>query len=207
MFILQVLKSAQSTSATPSLQIQCVIPTGLTPHSVQISQVLLTLTPVIVAVCIAYFSFEATRNKEHRQWVRDQKKSEWKDVLTQLASIENNIPVLVTGIPEHKTLENDVLNILPLLRSTVFVYPVLVSSGFLGEWQEFLGYVSGSFKRVISTNLAVQKGMVDPVTIDDRIKWSDQSARVEVEIRQRFYRLLERLREVAHKDMEFDPKA
>ena len=159
------------------------------------------MIPVVVAVCIAYFS------KEHRQWVRDQKKSEWKDVLIQLASIENNIPVLFTGIPEHKALESDVLNILPLLRSTVFVYPVLVSSGFLDEWQEFLSYVSGSFKTVTSTHRAVQSGIVNPVTVDDRIRWSDQSDKVEVEVRRRFYRLLEKLREVAHKDMQLDPKA
>ena len=190
MLILQVLNAAQSTSAPANLQIQCVMPTSSTPHSFQSSQVLLTLIPVVVAVCIAYFSFGATRRKEHRQWVRDQKKSEWKDVLIQLASIENNIPVLFTGIPEHKTLESDVLKTLRLLRSTVFVYPV-----------------SGSFKTVTSTHRAVQTGIVNPVTVDDRIRWSDQSDKVEVEVRRRFYRLLEKLREVAHKDMQLDPKA
>lgn len=161
------------------------------------------VVPVAGGVWIAWMAFRWNRQKEHQQWVLDQKKAEWKALLIQVAEIEHQIPVIVTGVPDHRNLESSIMKILPLLRGTLFIYPVLESSGFIANWQELLGYVSGRFLRNTSTNRAVQTGTLgEPVSVEDRVHWREIGVQEEVSVRDKFHSLLSELRNLAHNDLD-----
>jgi hypothetical protein len=52
-----------------------------------IIQTVISLTSIIAAVCIAVASFRANKKTEHEQWIRDQKKAEWKELFGKAAEV------------------------------------------------------------------------------------------------------------------------
>jgi len=116
-----------------------------------IVQTIVSLLSIGSGVAIAVRSFRANRRSEHEQWIRDQKKAEWKELFSIISRIEQEIPVIYSGIPSHENLEATVLGILPLLRGQIFIYPVLESGGSIKEWEEYVLYVSGRFTRMTQT--------------------------------------------------------
>jgi hypothetical protein len=175
-----------------------------------LSQLAISVIPVAGGVCIAVWSFRRSRQFEneqwhrnqeaaHEQWVRDESKAEWRELLSRIASIEHEIPVIVTGIPKHENLESIVLAILPLLRGTIFIYPTLESSGFIAEWQSYVKYVSGKFQLRTQTNRAVQTDTLgDPVSLEDKVRWRELSEGEEIEVRDRFHAFIAKLRGLAY---------
>ena len=205
-------------AAQVPVQIQCVqqaVPESwlkwLLPTIVQ---TVVSLASIGAGVGIAIWSFRRNRQSEHEQWlrnqkagheqwIRDQSKAEWKDLLVKIAEIEHEIPILVTGLPNHQKLESIVLSILPLLHGTLFIYPSLESAGFITKWALFLKYVSGRFMMITHTNRSVQTGTLgDPVSLDDIARWDDKNTKEEIELRHQFHALLVELRALARKNLE-----
>lgn len=185
------------TVAQAPIQVQCV-PPATESWTKWLLQFALSIIPVAGGVGIALWSFRATSERDHKQWIRDQSKAEWKEILLRIAELERDIPIVLTGIPEHKGLEAAVLEILPLLRGSLFVYPELDVNGFVERWESFVAYVSGPFMSAIQTNRAVQMGTVNvPVSGEDRINWMDRSTNNEIEVRKRLHSLLHELRSLA----------
>jgi len=67
-----VFQCAQSASES---WVKWLLPTGQ------------TIFPVAGGVLIAWIAFRWNKNKEHEQWVRDQKKAEWRELLCSIASM------------------------------------------------------------------------------------------------------------------------
>jgi hypothetical protein len=109
------------------------------------------LLSCVVSIYVAWKVFRWQAEKDRKQWIRDQSKAEWKELLVKIAEIEHHIPILIRGIPDHEGLDLKVMGLLPALRGTVFVYSSLESSGFIGRWEDFVGYISGKFSRVTGT--------------------------------------------------------
>jgi hypothetical protein len=59
-----------------------------------IIQTIVSLASITAGVLIAVASFRANSRKEHEQWVRDQKKAEWKELLGKAAEIERVLPTV-----------------------------------------------------------------------------------------------------------------
>jgi len=183
-----------------------------TPVVVQCSQaasdpwwkwLLQTIVPIAGGTLIAVWSFVKNRRSEHEQWVRDQEKAEWKELMSSIAEIEHHIPIIITGMPDHKNLESIVLGILPLLRGMIFVYPRLESSGFIAKWESYVGYISNEFLSTTRTNRSVQTGALGvPISLDDIARWDNLSTKEEVEVRARLHALLGELRDLAHRSLE-----
>lgn len=203
---------AQAQSAIPCVQVtpeptlKSLLPT--------IVQTVVSLASISAGVLIAVWSFRKNRQTEHvqwvrnqqaghEQWIRDQSKAEWKELLVKIAEIEHEIPIIITGLPDHYKLEPIVLSILPPLRGTLFVYSSLESSGFIAKWELFVQYVSGRFMMTTHTNRSVQTGTLgEPVSLEVIESWDDKSTKEEIEIRNRLHALLGELRELAHKSLE-----
>lgn len=191
----------QCAQAAPESWLKWLLPT--------IVQTVVSMLSIFAGVAIAIRSFRANTRSEqrqwernqraaHGQWTRDQRKAEWKELLQQLADIEHKIPVIITGIPDHKDLEPAVMSVLPLLRGTIFINQALESSGFIARWQEFLRYVSGKFFLRTSTSRAVRtKTLGEPVTSEDFVRWSEIGRSEEQEVRDRFHSLISELRALA----------
>jgi hypothetical protein len=157
----------------------------------------------VVSIYVAWKVFHWQGEKDRKQWIRDQRRAEWKDLLVKIAEIEHEIPIRITGFPDHQKLEPIVLSILPLLRGTIFVYDDLENSGFLIEWESFVRYVSERFMMIVRTNRSVQTGTLgDPVFPEDRTRFAEKSINVEIEIRDKLYALIGKLRGLAHKGLE-----
>jgi len=73
--------------AQAPVQIQCVLPPNTDPGWKQWTQPILNLVSIVAVVGIAIFSFGATSRKEHRRWVLDQKKVEWRELLSGMNSV------------------------------------------------------------------------------------------------------------------------
>ena len=103
--------------AQAPVQIQCVQQS--TPESwlkwllPTIVQTIVSLLSIFAGVCIAVRSFRANKTSEHEQWIRAQKKEEWKDLLAQIAEIEHEIPIAFSTVADHTNLKPVVLGFLP----------------------------------------------------------------------------------------------
>jgi hypothetical protein len=172
------------------------------PEWKSILQIAQGIIPVAGGVWIAWMAFGWNKKETHRQWVRDQSKAEWKEILVKVAGIEHDVPVIYSGMPEHKDLAANVIDVLPLLRGTVFIYPALESSGFIDRWESLVTYVSDGFMSRVEVNRAVQAGKIEgAVTDESKLRWKERSREAESEIRIRLHRLIRELREIAHGDL------
>jgi hypothetical protein len=179
---------------------QCVVQSA---HCAIWMQLLVSALPSFLALGIAWFAFWLNSRWNRKQWILDQKKAEWKELLIKIAEIEHEIPILITGLPDHQKLEPIVLSILPPLRSTLFVYSTLESSGFIAKWELFVQYVSDRFMMTTRINQSIQTGTLgDPVFSEDIERWDDKSRKEEIEVRNRLHTLLKELRDLAHKSLE-----
>jgi threonine/homoserine/homoserine lactone efflux protein len=70
-------------------------------HLAAILQVAQTVIPVAGGVLIAWMAFRWNSKKEHQQWIRDQKKVEWKELLVKVSAIEEIIPGITSGLPNY----------------------------------------------------------------------------------------------------------
>lgn len=185
--------------ALPESWVKWLLPT--------IVQTTMSLASITAGVWIALWSFGATSKRDHRQWLRDQRKEEWKELLINIAEIEFEIPILFTGAPDHTKFEKAVLEILPRLRGTVFIYSDLELNGFIGKWETFLQYVSGSFSRDTGTFRSIATGTIGmPVTTEDFTRWGERSTNAEVEVRNKFHSLLNELRTLADRSIASPPQ-
>ena len=196
----------QCTQAAPEPTLKWLLPT--------IVQTVVSLVSVAVGVGIAVWSFRRNRLAEneqwlrnekagHEQWIRDQSKAEWRDVLAKIAKIEHEVPILIIGLPTHEQLTTIVLDVLPLLRSTIFIYSELEASGFVAEWQSFAQYVQGPFMDAIKGNLSTELDLSksDPEFIDHRVELEDRDTKAKIEVRTSLHALIEKLRNLAHESL------
>jgi len=82
----------QQVSQTP-IVVQCVQSPAADLGWKQWIPTAVSLVSIGVGVWIAQWSFSATSERDHKRWILDQKKAEWKDLLAKAAEIEHVIPV------------------------------------------------------------------------------------------------------------------
>jgi hypothetical protein len=203
--VAQAPVAVQCVQAAPEPTLKWLLPT--------LVQTVVSLVSIGVGVGIAVWSFRRNRQSEHEQWernqtaeheqwIRDESRAEWKLLLAKIAEIEHAIPILITGVPDHRTLKAMVLSVLPQLRGTIFIYSTLEDSGFISEWESFVQYISGRFMLHTETNRSVQTGTLgDPVFPEDRVRWRGLSTKEEIEVRDKFHAFVGKLRGLAHKSL------
>ena len=166
-------------------------------------QTVVSLASIAAGVWIAHWSFTETSSRNRAEWQRDQLRAEWKELLVKTAGIEHRIPVLVTGVPNHSGLEQAILDVIPQLRGTIFVYPYLQSSGFIEKWFSLLEYISGRFATNTGVYRSIATGTLgEPTSASDLERWHNLSTEAEVEVRKQFHALLNELRMLAHQSIE-----
>jgi hypothetical protein len=71
--------AVQCVQATPDSWLKWLLPT--------IVQTVISLASITAGVWIAVASFRANKIAEHKQWVRDQKKAEWRELLDRVSPV------------------------------------------------------------------------------------------------------------------------
>ena len=69
-----------------------------------IVQTIVSLASITAGVCIAVASFRANKKTEHEQWIRDQKKAEWNELLRSVAEFGNIVPVVIAGHADYEEI-------------------------------------------------------------------------------------------------------
>jgi hypothetical protein len=186
----QATAVVQYAPAAPEPTLKWLLPT--------IVQTVVSLLSIFAGVGIAVRSFRANKRIEHEQWIRDQKKAEWKELLAKIAEIEHETPIIIDPQQDHQNLESIAQGILPLLRGTIFVFPALESADFIAKWVSFVKYVSGQF----ITNIQIYRSVQAGTTPGNLIDWTRIKDGEEKEVRVRFHALIEELRTLAHHSLE-----
>jgi hypothetical protein len=73
----------------PQCIVKCITSSGQDPL---LARLLFDAIPSIFALGIAWMAFHWNRQKESDQWVRDQRKSEWRNLLDSFNSIQEALP-------------------------------------------------------------------------------------------------------------------
>lgn len=160
------------------------------------------LLSCVVSIYVAWKVFRWQGGKDRRQWIRDQKMAEWKELITYIAEIQKDLPIVLTGVRKYEGLEPAVLRIVSRLRNCLFIWPKLLSSGFIAQWESFVEYVSMKFMSAVQQgNYATTEMLAGRLSIDVQQNFEQEQMKNEAEIRQRLEDLLKNLREIAHQDM------
>lgn len=123
--------------------VHCVLPPSADSEWKQWIQPILNLVSIVAVAGIAIWSFGATSRKEHRRWVLDQKKVEWKALLGKAAEIEQVLPM----VPATRT--EILLDVTPRLKkkarelsekraSSVFLLDVFTEPNKLNKFKSFI---------------------------------------------------------------------
>jgi len=130
-------------------------------------QTVVSLLSIAAGVMIAVWSFRRNRQSEHEQWIRDQKRTEWKEILQATADMENAIPA-VAKIQERydsvaKCLPRKIARLLATRGSCVFVGEVLDLPGSSAAFSDFIRIAAGAaeylqgFNAQLETNPGVRQ--------------------------------------------------
>jgi hypothetical protein len=186
---------------------QCVLPLNTAPGLNQWIQPVLNLASILAVAGIAIWFFGATGRKEHRQWILDRKKAEWKDLLTRIAEIEHEIPVVRKDMPESLNFEAAVMGVLPRLRGMLFVYQSLKSSGFIGKWHSFAVHVSEKFMPEIDQlRMEYAAPYRGQESMENLKQQQEQCRKEESKVRRELYGLIEELRSLANKSLDIEER-
>jgi len=176
------------------------------PDSVGV-RFLFAAIPSAFALGIAWIVFRWNGKREHEQWVRDQRLAEWREVLLAISEIELEIPVLVDGSTDSNKITLSILKVIPVLRSTVFVYSALQENKIFPLCDELVkcntNKLSLAIRKEYITSIANATHCQDFTDTDvvNAQKWRDQC---ESDIRNKFFHILERVRDLAHRDLHVE---
>lgn len=158
-------------------------------------QTVVSLLSIGAGVSIAVWSFRRNRQSEHEQWVRDQKRAEWRDVLKVTAEMESTIPA-VSGIQERydsvsKCLPPMVARLLSARGGCVFISEVLDQQDLVELFDSFVRSCAGAAESLQGFNAQTE---TDPAV--------RQSCRTTYdEIREAYLRFCSRLKSEARKSL------
>ena len=124
------------------VQIQCVQQAATESWLKQWIPTTVSLLSIGVGVWIARWSFRVSSEREHEQWILDQKKAEWKNLLSEIAACEKEI-VSWIELPLGKwtvnqSLKNSAQDLLASMRGTLFIYPAIEGDKFINPWDKLI---------------------------------------------------------------------
>jgi hypothetical protein len=158
---------AGETAQTPT-HVQCILQMPSDPWWKWLLQFVLSVIPVAGGVLIAVWSFRRSRQTEHEQWIRDQKKAEWSCLLRSVANvyqITNSVGGWNRKFADRIVSELEpALNEVSIARANcVFVNEFRLNNEGCKKTMEFLRFAAIQLQK-IRGNL----GLFD--SINDRIK-------------------------------------
>jgi hypothetical protein len=181
----------------PQCLVKCVSDAG---HDPIWARLLFEAVPSIFALGIAALVFYWNGGREHKRWVLDQKRAEWKELLIRVAAIEEIIPCITTGSPDYEPLNDSVRAVLPLLRGNIFIYSTVESSGFIGRWESYANDVSGDVDAIKGDNI-VQRDPPELLNPGDKEGSTQLRKAAEWRVRMKLHELREELRMLAHQEL------
>lgn len=164
---------------------------------------------------VAWMVFHVQGKKEREQWIRDQKKAEWRELISKVAAIEDHIPVLVESNSLNiDALKNAILSVIPLLRDRIFIRDELERNKYRDQWVSLLEYVISDLKNEKNSFDACKREIKTNGKQSDPLPY-DSAAHVEklasfreaqCEVRNRWGKLLDELVRLSKESLGNDKK-
>jgi hypothetical protein len=196
----------QCAQAAPESGLKSLLPT--------IVQTIVSLLSIFAGVGIAVRSFRANKKTEHEQWIRDQKKAEWKELLKKAAEIERVLPIV--PMPRRDRLSKIVDRLKPAVNrlsvtraSCVFLQDFFKNDANINRFTSFIKdadaadtviwafteVLKGSAELYVNEAISLKKAGEDLDEGDKRIKIKID------EISAKYFDFIEWLRCEAEKDL------
>ena len=181
----------QCPQAAPESWVKWLLPT--------IVQTVVSLLSIAAGVGIAVWSFRRNRQTEHEQWVRDQKLGEWRELISAVASVEDQIPILIDAKLDLDALKQAILRVVPYLRNRLFINKELQEIQFGDEWNELLRVALSALQNAKNSLEYARDHSATNVT-DTKIEPAYQELKkAKIEIRDRYGKLQEKLQQASRK--------
>ena len=192
--------------------VQYVVSPNADPGLKQWIQPILNLVSIVAVVGIAIWSFGATSRKEHRRWVLDQKKAEWKELLRKAAEIERVLP-MVSMTPKERAvnisdgLKQAVRELSETTASCLFLLEFFRNSEKLTK---FLTFIHAAYEAELSISSLRGIQGIDLTREEQGKIFLDMMDKTK-EITDKYFDFIHWLRNEAAKDLKIsemnDPKA
>jgi hypothetical protein len=162
-------------------------------------QTVVSLLSIAVGVGIAVWSFWRNRRAEHEQWVRDQKLEEWRELISEVASVEDQIPILIDAKLDLDALKQAIRRVVPYLRNRLFINKELQEILFGDEWNELLKFALNDLTNA-KNSLDNTRAHSATNATDTEIEPAYQEfKKAKIEIRNRYGKLQEKLQQTSRK--------
>jgi hypothetical protein len=153
------------TVAHSPVQIQCVQQAAPESWVKWLLQFSLSVVPVAGGVWIAIWSFRATSKRDHKRWILDQKKAEWKELFSAITEVQREFPPIYEteflAISKEEKLAKELVNkwneierkidaiaIMPF----IFIAQKLIDIKFDNDWKDFREKASKEIASMPKTN-------------------------------------------------------
>ena len=104
---------AMAAQAQGAIQVQCVQQAAAEPWVKwllpTLVQTIVSLASIAAGVSIAVWSFRRNRQTEHEQWVRDQKKAEWRELLEAVKAAQDSLPIVARMTEESSPATEEMI--------------------------------------------------------------------------------------------------
>lgn len=171
---------ALAAQAQGAMQIQCVqqaVPESWVKLLPTVVQTVVSLASIAAGVSIAVWSFRKNRQVEHEQWVRDQKKAEWRELLEAVKACERDLALI--SIPGKAIPDSAKSDAYQRARRVQMLF----------------------YDRLFIDDFALIGVLSKWVKISDWINMPDENRLLSAEYTSAFTGLLEELRKSARKDL------
>jgi len=202
--------------AQTPVQIQCVQQTTQESWLKQWIPTAVSLLSIGIGVWIARWSFSASSKRDRVRWGLDQKKAEWSAILSSLTIADIKLPHVFNNVEWPSMSDGmlqDIRNVLPVMRNTIFIADVLDKGKIIDSFQAFVSdaaekieQIKGSNKSIEgSTGLATMLGKMsgtvttEDIIIENRIKSKhiDDREKIYAELFKGFHEQADKIRKVA----------
>jgi hypothetical protein len=181
----------QCSQAAPESWVKWLLPT--------IVQTVVSLLSIAAGVWIAVSSFRRNRQTEHEQWVRDQKLGEWRELISIVSSVEDEIPILTDAKLDLEALKLAILRVVPYLRNRLFINKELQEISVRDEWNELLKFALSGLTNAKNSLEYDRDHSATNVTGTELESAHQKFKEANIEIRNRYGKLQEKLQQASRK--------
>ena len=116
---------------------------------------------------MAWRVFRWQGEKDHKAWIRDQRKAEWSAILGRLTAVDIKMPHVFSNVDWPKltagSLE-ELRNVLPIMRNVIFIAEELAKNELIAGYIDFVSEAAIKIKSIedINTFYFQSSGLTNP---------------------------------------------
>ncbi len=192
-------------AAQATIQVQCALQQATDPWwrwlLPTVVQTAVSLLSVVAGVAIAVWSFRRNRKTEHEQWIRDQKRSDWKQLLKAVAEFGMIVPAVskieVDYIQVAEGLISAIQRVEEAYANCLFLEDFLKNERNRDLILAFLQHSTDVASKILSPDHRIRLSRTD----QDKLDVSNERSDLSLALRNDYVNFMQTLRSEAHRDI------